>query len=611
MYDGIYQFKQQDAYNFAEHVHIPTKTKGNELEFRICPYCKGKGSKKDEKTFSINLETGQFKCFRASCGVAGNMITLARDFDFSLGNEFDSYYRTPKKKSFGKPKEKIVPKPPAIQYLQSRGISEKIANKYEITTQTDHENILVFPFYDVDGEMLFIKYRKTDFDKEKDKNKEWCQPKGTPILFGMKQCNTENKTLILTEGQLDSLSVAEAGFENAVSVPTGAQGFTWIPNCWDFVYKFQEIIVFGDHENGKITLLDEISKRFRKLMVKHVREEDYLDCKDANDILRKYGLEQIKKCIDNAEMLPTRHVIDLADVGDINPFDIEKLKTGFKSLDRLLYGGLPFGALIVMTGKSGYGKSTLASQILLNAIDSGHKVFAYSGELAKENFKSWMVYQAAGAKHVIEYDTKWGEKGFNVSNANKKIITDWFRDKIKLYDEQDLDDKDEETVNLIDVAEEMIIRNGCDVILMDNLMTAVEMAEVKAYDKYDQQGKFVKQLARLARIHKVLIILVAHMRKNNYGGGNGNDEVLGTSDVTNLASVTLMIDQEKDGNGRVLKCWKNRLFGRTNSDGWLVQYDEKSKRIYEVLADLDKVYSWEKNLPQEEWVQIEENPFEV
>lgn len=610
MYDGLYQFKQQDAYDFAEHVHIIAKPRGKELEFRFCPYCKGKGSKKDEKTFSINLETGQFKCFRASCGMTGNMITLARDFDFSLGKEIDNYYR-PKKKGFGKPKEKIVPKPPAVQYLQSRGISEEVCNRYEITTQTGKDNILVFPFYYTDGEMLFIKYRKTDFDKTKDLNKEWCQPNGTAILFGMKQCNMENNRIIITEGQLDSLSVAEAGFENALSVPTGAKGFTWVPNCWDFVHKFSEIIVFGDYEKGKITLLEDISRRFRSLKVKHVREEDYLDCKDANDILRKYGREQIKKCIEQAVDVPIRHVIDLADVADVNPFDIAKLKTGFENLDKLLYGGLPFGGLTVMTGKSGLGKSTLASQVLLNAVDTGHKVFAYSGELTNSNFKSWMTYQAAGSQHVVDYQTKWGDKGYSVSKTNKELISDWFRGKIKIYDENNL--VEEETVSLLKLTEEMIVRDGCDVILIDNLMTALDISDVLESDKYERQSKFVKSLATLAKVHNVLIILVAHMRKNNFGNGNGNDEVMGSGDVTNLASVTLMIDKDKESDSRVLKCWKNRLFGRVNTEGWFVQYDERSKRIYEVKAELDKVYSWDKGVQtdNQNFMDIDDadNPF--
>ena len=143
-----------------------------------------------------------------------------------------------------------------MEYLQSRGISEDIARKYEITIKDGTDNILVFPFFDEKGNLQTIKYRKTDFDKSKDKNKEWFEANCKPILFGMKQCSEDKDRLIITEGQLDSLSVSEAGIDNAVSVPNGAKGFTWIPYCWDWVTEFDEIVVFGDCENEKIKLLE-------------------------------------------------------------------------------------------------------------------------------------------------------------------------------------------------------------------------------------------------------------------------------------------------------------------------------------------------------------------
>lgn len=599
-----YEFKKDDAYRFANHIGIQTKERGDELHFSTCPYCRG-GSKKDKMTFSINLNNGAFKCLRSSCGVQGNMIRLSQDFDFSLGNEIDNYFKPQKqKKKFKKPDKPIEPKSPAVAYLSSRGISEAVARKYEITTQNEKDNILVFPFYDVNGDLMFIKYRKTDFNKDKDKNKEWCQSGGTPILFGIKQCSENRDRLILTEGQMDSLSVAECGFENALSVPTGAKGFTWVANCWDFVNSFKEIVVFGDHENDNITLLEEIKTRFRKLRIRHVREEDYLDCKDANDILRKYGKDQITKCINNAVDVPINHVVDVADVNIINPYDIEKLKTGYKDLDQLLYGGLPFGSLTVVTGKSGLGKSTMASQILLSAIDSGHKVFAYSGELTNSNFKSWMMYQAAGADHTFAYETKWGSKGYNISDANKALISEWFREKIYIYDDSNIGD--DELIDLVKIVEEVIVRQGCDVILIDNLMTALDIIQVSNSDKYEKQSQFVKQLTRIAKNFNVIIILVAHMRKNTFGM-NGNDEVMGTSDITNLASVTLMIDKDKEEDFRVLKCWKNRLFGNTNADGWRIDYEEKSKRLYGVHDDVNRKYGWE---IAEGFSQAEENPFE-
>ena len=73
----IYNFKEEDAYEFARFVGSPVKRHGDELRFtQYCPYCHGgTGSKRDKDTFSINLRTGQFKCLRSSCGITGNMIT--------------------------------------------------------------------------------------------------------------------------------------------------------------------------------------------------------------------------------------------------------------------------------------------------------------------------------------------------------------------------------------------------------------------------------------------------------------------------------------------------------------------------------------------------------
>ena len=88
-----YEFKKEDAYEFARVSGIQSKQRGDELQLLSCPYCRG-GKNGDKGTFSISLVTGQFKCLRSSCSVSGNMVTLARDFDyFSLGKDIDAYYR--------------------------------------------------------------------------------------------------------------------------------------------------------------------------------------------------------------------------------------------------------------------------------------------------------------------------------------------------------------------------------------------------------------------------------------------------------------------------------------------------------------------------------------
>lgn len=172
-----YEFKKEDAYEFVRVSGIQSKQRGDELQLLFCPYCRG-GKNGDKGTFSISLVTGQFKCLRSSCSVSGNMVTLARDFDyFSLGKDIDAYYRTGKQKRFRRFKkmENIKPKTEAITYLESRKITAATAEKYQITVQSKHKNIVVFPFLDEKGNMPFIKYRKTDFNPAVDKGKEWCE----------------------------------------------------------------------------------------------------------------------------------------------------------------------------------------------------------------------------------------------------------------------------------------------------------------------------------------------------------------------------------------------------------------------------------------------------
>ena len=594
----MYEFKAEDAWNFARYVHAQAQERNGELFFRLCPYCNPKPTRDNLNSFSINLKTGQFKCLRSSCGVTGNMVTLSKDFDFSLGSEVDEYYRP--KRQFRRmktPQKPIEPKPEAVRYLTGRGISGEVIRKYQITVQTEHPNILVFPFLDASGQMQFVKYRKTDFNREKDKNKEWCESGCRPILFGMAQCEDFGR-LVITEGQIDSLSVATAGIRNAVSVPTGAMGFTWVPYCWDWINRFGEVVVFGDHEKGRITLLEELSARL-KCTIKHVREEDYRECKDANEILQKYGAGYLKACIESAVVMPVRRVVDLADVKNVDIFQLQKLKTGIRLLDRLLYGGLPFGGLVLISGKPGEGKSTLAGQILAYALHHGHKCFAYSGELPNYQFRAWLDFQIAGRKRIFEYRNQWGDNNYSISETNRQMIADWYRGRCFLYDSDMITGDEHESLTV--TVEEVVRKYGADVVLLDNLMTALDFEDISAYDKYDKQSLFVKKLARMARKHNVLILLVAHKRKNNFSA-NENDEISGSGDISNLASITIAYEKDKElsEGQRRLKVSKNRLFGKTETGGYIMDFDEKSKRIYSQGDDLDYDFGWDRSSG---WIQ--------
>ena len=614
-----YEFKEEDARRFASENGYEIKQSGDELIFVKCPYCGGRTNKKNR--FSINIKTGQFQCFRASCNAHGNMLTLARDFNFSLGREWDDYYKLPTRRTYKRleqPKERIVPKDFAIEYFRSRGISEDIVRKHQITVRADKPTVIAMPFFDENGVIQFVKYRRTDKTEIESYGKEYTEKDCKAILYGMECCTTESRTLIITEGQIDSLSLDEAGIKNAVSVPTGANGFTWLPHCWNWIRQnFDEIIVFGDHEKGHISLLDEINRRLgNSIRIKHVKETEYKDCKDANDILRKYGPEQLRKCVSSAVYVQNDALINIVDVERIDLDKIEKFKTGIVEIDSLI-GGIPLEGTTVITGKSGEGKSTFASQVLAKAIDAGYKCMAYSGELPNGMFKEWLYLQLAGKNNIYMQ-----ENNPRISVDVESKIDAWIDEKLWLYDVDSLFKCSEnELSGLLEIIEQAILQYECRVILIDNLMTALDIVDPEnaLYNKYEAQAHFVRKLAEIGRNYKVAIILVAHKRKNG-NSSDINDEISGSSEITNYS--TMIINYSKytpseimKGNkptDRKMSVTKERLKGGSASS-FNVTFEPNSKRIYSTASNmLGYKFGWEDGGTQKTgWEEVEniELPF--
>lgn len=598
-----YEFSSEDAKRFARENGYEAKITGNEMIFAKCPYCGENTNDKDK--FSINLESGQFQCFRASCGARGNMLTLANDFNFSLGREWDDYYRLPAGKVYkrlAQPKEKIIPKDFAIEYMAKRGISEDIVRRYQITTRNDNPTVLSMPFFDEENKIQFVKYRRTDPAQVEKSGKEFTEKDCKAILYGMNCCNLENHTLIITEGQIDSLSLSEAGIENAVSVPTGANGFTWLPHCWNWMKKnFNTIIVFGDHEKGHITLLDELNARLgSSILIKHVKEDDYRECKDANEILQKYGKEQLRICVKNAVRVKNEALVDIASVERIDVSKMDKIITHIPEIDSLV-GGICLGGLTVITGKAGEGKSTFASQILAYAVDQGYKCMAYSGELPNGIFKDWLYLQLAGSENIHINEKREAKIRADVYSK----INNWIAEKLYLYDVDKIFDGDgEDLPALIETVEQAIIQYGCRVILLDNLMTALDLVASSELmlNKYEAQAHFVRILASMARKYNVVIILVAHKRKNNGVSIDMNDEISGSSDITNYASMIISygrytqneIEKGKaTSENRKMAVSKERFKGKTVFD-CKMGFESSSKRIFSSAKLPNITFEWKK-----------------
>lgn len=591
--NDIYTFKEEDAEEFRRSVNGRAKKQNGQMVFARCPYCNG-GAHKDKDTFAISLSTGQFECKRSSCGAKGNMITLAKDFSnvFNLGRDVSVYHNIDginrNFKKFRDAHKKIEVREGAVEYLKSRGIPEEITKKYEVTTQPENSKVIVFPFKDETGELKFVKYRNIDPNREG--AKEWCIAGNYPkILFGMNHCE-DFSSLVITEGQIDSLSLSAAGIKNAVSVPTGKNGFTWKPIVWNWLVKFDEIVVFGDRENGEITLAKEITQFFPK-KVRIVKIEDYHGCKDANEILQKCGANALKAAVENAETQISLRIKNLSEVDDIDLESMTAYKTGIATLDESIGKGFHDGELIILTGACGEGKSTFASQIVCQMIQNGLKCFCYSGELPNYMFKAWLDKQITCG-----------------ISAYREKASKWYDGKCFIYDNSAVIDEKEEVFKVMTEAVRYL---GCKFILIDNLMTAME--DKPSDDLFRQQSKFVTDLTKFAKGFNVVILLVAHPKKN---GDNSNDSIAGSGDITNRANVVLRFQRDRDAKGNIVNdnlskilITKNRTTGKLNDKGILVNYEPDSMRIHESNAEV-KPFIEEENdgfVPAEEF--NEEIPF--
>ena len=359
----------------------------------------------------------------------------------------------------------------------------------------DKKGNIVFPFYR-DGVLTFVKYRtpkkyetqlseyeaklkkakgeELDELKKHKPKKEWRMSNTESILFGM-DMTTFNKPLVITEGQMDCLSLYEAGVSNVVSVPSGCDDLNWITSCWDWLENFNQIILFGDSDEPGFEMMSVLSRRLgedRCMIQKEYPECIYMGkdlnriCKDANEILICYGPEYLKDLVDSCEPAPIKGVLDLSSIPFIDPTTVPRIMTKIPTLDNMI-GGLSEGGVTIVSGKRAEGKSTLSGPILLSAIEQGNNVCAYSGELSSYKFLEWIMLQATESKYIsYKTDTRSGKNICFVDETIQKKIKEWLSGHFYLYDNSVVQEE-KQTESILKVFEACARRYGCKLFLVD------------------------------------------------------------------------------------------------------------------------------------------------
>ena len=226
--------------------------------------------------------------------------------------------------------------------------------------------------------------------------------------------------------------------------------------------------------------------------------------------------------------------------------DMEKpeetfVRTGIDIIDQKMRG-LKKGHVSVWSGLRGSAKSTLLSEIGLNARQDGNNVGFYSGELTPKNFVKWMNLQAAGKSCVkpTKYDGY-----YYTDDATQLKIAKWMGNHLWLYN----NDYGNDFCNVISEFEKVIDEHKLDLLILDNLM-AFNINGLSE-NKWDAQTQFVLKLCSLAKDKQIHICFVAHPRKSM--GFLRFDDISGSADLGNAVDDAFIVHRNNNDFRRFTK----------------------------------------------------------
>ena len=493
--------------NLADKQEYIIDVQKNGENLVLCPVCSHTRKKKTLKCFSFNLSKNAGRCNH--CGVV-----LVSKLEQPL-KVTQIEYKRPKWQNNTKLSNNVV------KWFEGRNISQYVLNDFKITnsiewmpqTQKD-ESVINFNYFRL-GELINVKFR--------DNQKNFKLFGGGELIFYNLDACIDNKEIIIVEGEMDVLALAQCGIKNAISVPNGCTekgniNLDYLDNCIDFFETDTQFILALDNDKVGRRLQDELARR---LGYENCKTVAFKDCKDANDCLIKYGQNITKECLLDAKEFPIIGVFDANDIQqDIYNYYNNGLPSGcgigMGEMDMLLK--FQVGYLTTITGIPGHGKSEFLDFLLCRLnVSNGWKTALYSPE-----------------NHPLElHFSKFAEKmiGKPFEGANRLSPID-LSNMIKYHAENFFfinPENDFKLENILDSVRQLVRKKGVNCFVID------------AWNKLDHQytsneTKYISEqldkITRFCEINKVHCFLVAHPTKIQ------KDKATGKYEVPNLYSIS-------------------------------------------------------------------------
>lgn len=194
----------------------------------------------------------------------------------------------------------------------------------------------------------------------------------------------------------------------------------------------------------------------------------------------------------------------------------QAMPSGFKELDDMFLGGFREGQLILVSGLSGFGKTTLSLQITKEYSQQAIPVVWFSYEMPVNELQ-WKFKEMGGYDDLMCY----------VPKKNVSSSIEWLEKKIV----------------------EAIMTYHTKVVFIDNL----DFLTVKARegdDKLTMQKRIVGMLKKIAIDYEVIIFLNAHITKLEEGKEPRMQNLYGASETYKLADAVIFIHRLREQVGR-------------------------------------------------------------
>ena len=401
----------------------------------------------------------------------------------------------------------------------------------------------------------------------------------------------------------DSVAEVSAIQMNAVTLGSGCE-WDEIVKCRPFLEAFPYLCIVTPNAIARAEMVKQLRPRLPGCCIYVIQDSGFRSCRSIGEYIERYGVGDLLSILEGAEELPAYGLLNLAKVERKDMSKVPRTISRFKVLDGGI-GGFFAGEMSLWTGKAGIGKSTILGQMLLEAVNQGHTVCAYSGELDKDQFRDWIYLQAAGPKYIhYTTDSVTGKKMAQATALADKQISEWLGDRFWLFDLEVNTRHD--PASILSQFEYAHMRYGADVFLVDNVMT-VDFRDSKDKDFYRAQSDFGLQLAAWAKRHQVHIHLVVHPKKtiSDEFSKLSMEDVSGSGDLTKAANnvfflTTHATEDKKTGKlaeKPILKILKNRRYGARGAQ-WL-DFDKKSRRYFmDRVGDPDWCYGWDPSAQQ-------------